>query len=75
MKEKLEGMGIRKQLLVDLKGKRRHWNLKEETLDGNVWRTALEEATDLSQERQRNEWMNEWTNEWMHEWMSEWMNE
>jgi hypothetical protein len=31
----------RKQLLDDLKGKRRYWNLKEETLDGNLWRSLF----------------------------------
>jgi hypothetical protein len=31
----------RKQLLDDLKGKRRYWNLKEETLDRTLWRTRF----------------------------------
>jgi hypothetical protein len=35
----------RKQLLDDLKEKRRYWKLKEEALCGEL---ALEEATDLS---------------------------
>jgi hypothetical protein len=38
----------RKQLLDDLREKRRYWKLKEEALDRTVWRTRLEEATDLS---------------------------
>ena len=42
----------RKQLLDDLKETRGYWKLKEVL--------ALEEATDLSQDRLRNEWMNEW---------------
>jgi hypothetical protein len=29
----------RKQLLDDLKEKRRYWKLKEETLDRSLWRT------------------------------------
>jgi hypothetical protein len=37
----------RKQLLDDLKEKRRYRKLKEEALDCTVWRT-FEEATDLS---------------------------
>jgi hypothetical protein len=32
---------IRKLLLDDLKEKRGHWKLKEETLDHNVWRTGF----------------------------------
>jgi hypothetical protein len=31
----------RKQLLDDLKEKRRYWKLKEEALDGTVWRTRF----------------------------------
>jgi hypothetical protein len=31
----------RKQLLDDLKGKRRYWKLKEEALDGPLWRTRF----------------------------------
>jgi hypothetical protein len=38
----------RKQLLDDLKEKRRYWKLKEETLDRPCGELALEEATDLS---------------------------
>jgi hypothetical protein len=38
----------RKQLLDDLKEKRRYWNLKEEALDHICGELALEEATDLS---------------------------
>jgi hypothetical protein len=37
-----------KQLLDDLKEKRRYWKLNEEALDSSLWRIALEEATDLS---------------------------
>jgi hypothetical protein len=40
-----------KQLLCDLKKKRGNWKLKEEALDCTVWRTALEAAVDLSQNR------------------------
>jgi hypothetical protein len=35
------------QLLDDLKEKRRYRKLKEEALDRTLWRTSLEEATDL----------------------------
>jgi hypothetical protein len=38
----------RRQILDDLKEKRRYWKLKEEALDCTMWRTALEGATDLS---------------------------
>jgi hypothetical protein len=31
----------RKQLLNDLKEKRRYWKLKEETLDRTMWRTRF----------------------------------
>jgi hypothetical protein len=31
----------RKQLLDDLKEKRRYWKLKEEALDHTVWRTGF----------------------------------
>jgi hypothetical protein len=31
----------RKQLLDDLKEKRRYWKLKEEALDRNLWRTRF----------------------------------
>jgi hypothetical protein len=44
----------RKQLLDDLTGKRRHWNLNEEALDPTLW-ALWEEATDLSQDRLRND--------------------
>jgi hypothetical protein len=37
MKERLGGR--RKQLLDDLKEKRRYWKLKEEALDRTLWRT------------------------------------
>jgi hypothetical protein len=41
--EKLEVTGRRgrksKQLLDDLKEKRRYWNLKEEAVDHTLWRT------------------------------------
>jgi hypothetical protein len=42
----------RKQLLDDLKEKRRCWKLKDEALCGEL---TLEEATDLSQDRLQNE--------------------
>jgi hypothetical protein len=43
------GRGRRlKQLLDDLKEKRRYWKLQEEALDRTLWRTRFEEATDLS---------------------------
>jgi hypothetical protein len=32
---------MRKQLLDDLKEKRRYWNLKEEALDRTLWRTRF----------------------------------
>jgi hypothetical protein len=32
----------RKQLLDDLKEKRRYWKLKEDALDRTVWRTRFE---------------------------------
>jgi hypothetical protein len=35
-----QGRG-RKQLLDELKGKRRYWKLKEEALDRTVWRTRF----------------------------------
>jgi hypothetical protein len=38
----------RKQLLADLKEKRRSWKLKEGALDAPCGELALEEATDLS---------------------------
>jgi hypothetical protein len=38
----------RKQLLADLKEKRRFWKLKEEALVAPCEELALEEATDLS---------------------------
>jgi hypothetical protein len=39
---KLEGRkGRRKQLLDDLKEKRRYWNLKEDALDRTLWRTCF----------------------------------
>jgi hypothetical protein len=31
----------RKQLLDDLREKRRHWKLSEEALDGTLWRTRF----------------------------------
>jgi hypothetical protein len=52
IKGRIEVMGRRgrrrKQLLDDLKEKRRYWKLKEEALDRNPWRMQNEEATDLS---------------------------
>jgi len=46
MTEKLEKK--RKLLQEDLKENGWYCNLKEDTLDGSVCRTPLEEATDLS---------------------------
>jgi hypothetical protein len=34
-------MGRRKQLLDDLKEKKRYWKLKEEALDHTLWRTRF----------------------------------
>ena len=51
----------RKQLLNDLKEKREYCKLKHEALDRTLWRTRLEEAMDLSQDRlqkERNELYN-----------------
>jgi hypothetical protein len=56
IEEKLEGRiemtgrrgRRRKQLLYDLKEKKRYWKLKEEALDRTCGELALEEATDLS---------------------------
>ena len=39
-----------KQLLDDLKEKRRDWNLRVEALNGTVWRTRFVKAVDLSQD-------------------------
>jgi hypothetical protein len=45
IKARIEVMGRRerrrKQLLYDLKEKRRHWKLKEEALDRTLWRTRF----------------------------------
>jgi hypothetical protein len=38
----------RRELLDDLKERRRYTHLKEEALDRTMWRAALEEALDLS---------------------------
>jgi hypothetical protein len=59
IKGKLEGRiemtGIRgrrrKQLLYDLKEKRRYWKLKEEALDCTLWRTRFERGCGLIRER------------------------
>jgi hypothetical protein len=48
----------RKQLLDDLKEKRRYWKLKEEGLDQTVWRTRFERGYGPVV-RQTTEWMNE----------------
>jgi hypothetical protein len=45
----------RRQLLDDLKEKREYWKLKEEELDLTLQEPVLEEATDLSRDRLRNE--------------------
>jgi hypothetical protein len=45
LKGRIEMKGRRgrrcKQLLDDLKGKRRYWKLKEEALDRTLWRTRF----------------------------------
>jgi hypothetical protein len=51
----------RKQLLDDLKEKRRYWKLKEEALDRTLWRTRFGRSYG-SVVRQTTEWMNEWMN-------------
>ena len=38
----------RKQVLDNLKERRRYWKLKQGTLDCILWKTDLEEAMDLS---------------------------
>jgi hypothetical protein len=38
----------RKQLLDDLKEKRRYWKLKEEALDRTLWRTSFGRGYGLS---------------------------
>jgi hypothetical protein len=43
----------RKQLLNDLREIIGYWKLKEEALDHNLWRIALEETTDLSKDIRR----------------------
>ena len=43
-----------KQLLDDLKENRGYRKLKEDTLDGRLWRTRLEERLDLSSDKVRN---------------------
>jgi len=51
----------RTQLLNDLKEKREYCKLKQEALDRTLWRTRLEEAIDLLQDRlqkERNEMYN-----------------
>lgn len=39
-----------KQLLEDLKDRKRYWKLNEEARDSTEWRTALEDIVDLSWE-------------------------
>jgi hypothetical protein len=76
IEEKLEGrikmmwrLGRRrKQLLDDLKEKRRYWKLKEEALDRTLWRTRLGRGYGPVV-RQTTEWMNECQhhlNDWEH---------
>jgi hypothetical protein len=48
-----------KQLLDDLKEKRRYWKLKEEALDHTLWRTRFGRGYGPVV-RQTTEWMNEW---------------
>jgi hypothetical protein len=47
----------RKQLLDDLKEKRRYWKLKEEALDRTLWRTRFGRGYGPVV-RQTTEWMN-----------------
>jgi hypothetical protein len=49
----------RKQLLNDLKEKRRYWELKEQALDRTMWRTRLGRGYGPVV-RQTTERMNEW---------------
>jgi hypothetical protein len=51
----------RKQLLDDLKEKRRYWKMKEEALDRTLWRTRFGRGYGPVV-RQTTEWMNEWMN-------------
>jgi hypothetical protein len=44
-----------KQLLDDLKKKRRYWELKEEAPDRTLWRTAFGRGNDLSSDYGMNE--------------------
>jgi hypothetical protein len=52
IEERIEVTGIqgrkRKQLLDDIKKKRRYCKFKGEALDLSLWRLALEEAMELS---------------------------
>jgi hypothetical protein len=65
IEEKLEGRiemtgrrgRRRKQLLDDLKEKRRYCKFKEEALDRTCGELALEEAMDLSYDRLQNEYI------------------
>jgi hypothetical protein len=45
----------RKKLLDGLKEKRGYCKLKEEAVNRTMWRTALEEAMDLSYDKQLSE--------------------
>jgi hypothetical protein len=45
----------RKQLLDDLKEKKRYWKLKQEALDPHCGELALEEATDLNDRKKFQE--------------------
>jgi hypothetical protein len=46
----------RKQLVDDVREKRRYWSLKEEALDGTLWRTRFGIGCGLSQDRLRNDY-------------------
>jgi hypothetical protein len=55
----------RKQLLDDLKEKRRYWKLKEEALYRTLWTTRFGRGYGPVV-RQTTEWMNEWMNAYMY---------
>ena len=47
----------RKQLMDDVRTKRRYWSLKEEALDRTLWRTRFGIGCGLSQDRLRNDYI------------------
>ena len=55
-----------KQLFNGLKKTRGCWILKDEVLDGALWRTRLGRGYGpVLRHYRMSEWMNEWMNEWM----------